>query len=252
MLSATSGLMMAPERVYVRDTCAICKRLVAVRKDGTLRLHGYYREGYRGVGACPGSYEKPMTSPPQEPDPDHPEMGRYNGCDSCGEGLPPYECNMSRRGCGHHCNHLDSHEECCWCGTELLGNGVAMTRCGTLFRLRVRHPMGTWDPDVHRRVKSRSQAFRAHRVLGWRNFFSISPDDPQLRLTRHPTWMWPLHPDYVLVVDRGGTVIVTHRNGFPCPHDNLMSNRAPLKTEQRDMYVVCSRCFTLFKDMALT
>ena len=64
--------------------------------------------------------------------PDHPEMHRYNGCDSCGDGIPPGECNMSHRGCGHHCNHLDSHEECCWCGLETLGNGLAMTRCGTI------------------------------------------------------------------------------------------------------------------------
>ena len=36
-------------------------------------------------------------------------------CGSCGE-LPENECSESERSCGHHCNHIWIHDECCWCG----------------------------------------------------------------------------------------------------------------------------------------
>lgn len=26
------------------------------------------------------------------------------------------KCAKSKRACGHHCNHLWTHDECCWCG----------------------------------------------------------------------------------------------------------------------------------------
>ena len=42
-------------------------------------------------------------------------------CISCAEdpdidNYNDYKCPKSKRPCGHHCNHLWSHEECCWCG----------------------------------------------------------------------------------------------------------------------------------------
>lgn len=39
-------------------------------------------------------------------------------CDSCGEGDPADECPNSLRSCGHHCNHIWSHDHCHWCGFE--------------------------------------------------------------------------------------------------------------------------------------
>jgi hypothetical protein len=47
-------------------------------------------------------------------------------CFSCEEDCDPnnpidydnYKCSKSKRECGHHCNHVWTHEECCWCGME--------------------------------------------------------------------------------------------------------------------------------------
>jgi hypothetical protein len=37
-------------------------------------------------------------------------------CGSCGEvGTQPNECPKSQRPCGHHCNHVWTHDECDWC-----------------------------------------------------------------------------------------------------------------------------------------
>jgi len=37
-------------------------------------------------------------------------------CISCDEGDPANECAESEGDCGHHCNHIWTHDECCWCG----------------------------------------------------------------------------------------------------------------------------------------
>jgi len=46
-------------------------------------------------------------------------------CHSCpdptipgSKGEPEGECAKSERPCGHHCNHIHSHDNCHWCGTE--------------------------------------------------------------------------------------------------------------------------------------
>lgn len=39
-------------------------------------------------------------------------------CGSCGEGSPNGECPKSKRPCGHHCNHVWTHDACDWCGKE--------------------------------------------------------------------------------------------------------------------------------------
>lgn len=46
-------------------------------------------------------------------------------CLSCGEGMPRNECPKSKHecGCGHHCNHVWSHDECCWCGVKFGESG---------------------------------------------------------------------------------------------------------------------------------
>ena len=36
-------------------------------------------------------------------------------CISCDEGDPANECAESEGDCGHHCNHIWTHDECCWC-----------------------------------------------------------------------------------------------------------------------------------------
>jgi hypothetical protein len=38
-------------------------------------------------------------------------------CGSCGE-TPENECPASKRPCGHHCNHVWTHDTCDWCGKE--------------------------------------------------------------------------------------------------------------------------------------
>ena len=44
--------------------------------------------------------------------------GTMSECISCDEELPKNECSNSKRNCGHHCNHVWTHDECCWCGKE--------------------------------------------------------------------------------------------------------------------------------------
>lgn len=40
-------------------------------------------------------------------------------CYSCGELDPLNECPNAERPCGHHCNHIWTHDLCDWCGMEL-------------------------------------------------------------------------------------------------------------------------------------
>lgn len=35
-------------------------------------------------------------------------------CASCGEGVDDV-CSASKRACGHHCNHIWTHDHCDWC-----------------------------------------------------------------------------------------------------------------------------------------
>lgn len=51
-------------------------------------------------------------------------------CGSCGEGTPAGECPKSKRPCGHHCNHVWTHDTCDWCGIEFLGDGDQVIRPG--------------------------------------------------------------------------------------------------------------------------
>lgn len=92
--------------------------------------------------------------------------------------------------------------------------------------------------------------------MGWQNFFTLKPDDPILNLTRHPGFLWPLHPDYVILVSRGGDAEVTHRVGFPCGHHHLSGLPSLMrhgqyevdKLAERADWVICSNCYTLFRD----
>ena len=41
---------------------------------------------------------------------------RYQAeCYSCEEGLDMDECQSSMKPCGHHCNHVWTHDVCDWC-----------------------------------------------------------------------------------------------------------------------------------------
>ncbi|PPF64552.1 hypothetical protein C5E11_03955 [Clavibacter michiganensis] len=47
-------------------------------------------------------------------------------CASCGmeeSGAEANECPNSKRPCGHHCNHVWSHDECDWCGIQFGESG---------------------------------------------------------------------------------------------------------------------------------
>ncbi len=46
------------------------------------------------------------------------KLEKITDCIACGEKSPMGECPKSNRGCGHHCNHAWTHDECCWCGKE--------------------------------------------------------------------------------------------------------------------------------------
>ena len=45
-------------------------------------------------------------------------------CVSCGEADPRGECPKSKRACGHHCNHLTTHDACDWCGVKIGEDGA--------------------------------------------------------------------------------------------------------------------------------
>jgi len=50
-------------------------------------------------------------------------------CYSCDD--PEFEldeCPASERECGHHCNHVHTHDSCCWCGTEWGEGGVEIPK----------------------------------------------------------------------------------------------------------------------------
>lgn len=51
-------------------------------------------------------------------DDDSPHPGDCaSDCATCGEG-DDSKCPVSQRKCGHHCNHVWTHDQCCWCGAE--------------------------------------------------------------------------------------------------------------------------------------
>jgi hypothetical protein len=47
-----------------------------------------------------------------------------NACASCGEGVEQERCAKSQRPCGHHCNHVWTHDACDWCGSVWIENGI--------------------------------------------------------------------------------------------------------------------------------
>lgn len=38
-----------------------------------------------------------------------------NDCDTCGSESEAEVCPTSQRSCKHHCNHVWTHDACCWC-----------------------------------------------------------------------------------------------------------------------------------------
>jgi hypothetical protein len=46
-------------------------------------------------------------------------------CISCGE-QEETSCPKSERECGHHCNHVWSHDKCCWCDAEFGDDDAAV------------------------------------------------------------------------------------------------------------------------------
>jgi transcription elongation factor Elf1 len=61
---------------------------------------------------------------------DHPpDAGLDSECLSCGEGDPPNECPKSKRPCGHHCNHVWTHDSCHWCDYEVPNDDTPALTC---------------------------------------------------------------------------------------------------------------------------
>jgi len=44
-------------------------------------------------------------------------------CVPCEQDDPRGECPASKRTCGHHCNHIWTHDKCDWCGLEEVEDG---------------------------------------------------------------------------------------------------------------------------------
>lgn len=48
-------------------------------------------------------------------------MSDETACLSCGEDPSPMDpCPISERPCGHHCNHIWTHDCCHWCNGEFI------------------------------------------------------------------------------------------------------------------------------------
>lgn len=50
------------------------------------------------------------------------ETAQAEECGSCGEAFED-KCSKSQRPCGHHCNHIWTHEHCDWCGVTFGEDG---------------------------------------------------------------------------------------------------------------------------------
>lgn len=48
-------------------------------------------------------------------------------CATCGEGVAEV-CPKSKRACGHHCNHVWTHDACDWCGAGFGEEGNTIER----------------------------------------------------------------------------------------------------------------------------
>jgi hypothetical protein len=45
---------------------------------------------------------------------------KKDDCGTCGMGsaIEDDKCSKSQRPCGHHCNHVWTHDTCDWCGNN--------------------------------------------------------------------------------------------------------------------------------------
>lgn len=91
-LTATAGIPIKPEH----RTPEQAQQLLAVHRE---HFPDYWRE-------VDEERECVATAPPPRGE-----------CGSCGES-PEGECPKSKRPCGHHCNHVWTHDACDWCGKE--------------------------------------------------------------------------------------------------------------------------------------
>jgi hypothetical protein len=81
-----------------------------------------------------------------------PEPAGDPNCLSCGEGDPRGECPRSRRACGHHCDHIHTHDRCDWCLVEFGEDGVETwpeppgDREATEEEERINAALAQWQP----------------------------------------------------------------------------------------------------------
>ena len=48
-------------------------------------------------------------------------------CGSCGGEFEDDKCPKSKRPCGHHCNHVWTHDACDWCGVRFCDDACIHT-----------------------------------------------------------------------------------------------------------------------------
>ena len=46
------------------------------------------------------------------------ENAKWGTCGEVGDADQEMQCPKSKRVCGHHCNCVWTHDDCCWCGKD--------------------------------------------------------------------------------------------------------------------------------------
>lgn len=120
---------MTPERrEEVRQLLRATARHLAAKKRGEDSQLGYASVRPLDAQGNPTGEERrslglvQFSIPLKDVDPEIIDvmMGENGECHSCGneEDYPNGECPKSHRTCGHHCNHIRSHDHCHWCGFD--------------------------------------------------------------------------------------------------------------------------------------
>ncbi len=102
-----------------------------------------------------------------------------NECASCGQQDPPNECGASRRPCGHHCNHIWTHDCCDWCGAEVGEEGEYQVGAVVAYTLAGEPHLAWREPGANQENDHHWHVFHGMN-FGWRTWTEISSGE-QLR-----------------------------------------------------------------------
>lgn len=111
-------------------------------------------------------------------------MGEHDECGSCGE-TPEGECPKSRRPCGHHCNHVWTHDHCDWCGAEFVDETPSALVEDPRHRDVVVSLTIDAGPFFAALARAAALAHAAASIAGLRARFHVRPDGSVRRVDAH-------------------------------------------------------------------